>query len=182
MADGWTIASCIISAAAFVLLVWELWGRGWLRSRRLFDPVEVDIVIPPRDIFEMDYLHQSDDWQRVRSLTLPPNRQVVIQFTLKPRFSFHHHRTVFNFEGGTDRPIPVDQTNLLYTDPQEMRLPGARNNHGGYELRVSSERVATANFDHGFIIETKGPGGYVAVVRIAAEHREREYKFPVTIL
>ncbi len=187
MGDYWWVGG-LIGFVAISLTTYINFYRPRRERRKLEDPVEVYCMVPKISRYKLNWVIQDGrDHHLQTTITLPSHCECAIQFCFKPKTKFKIPRLQFGF--GVDQG-DLAPTVLRYLNQNIVSGP-LRNSpvstatmntsiHGFLEIQGEMEHAKGAWFDHGYVVQTHGPGKFNAYFMMGPEAL-KHYFFEVLV-
>jgi hypothetical protein len=139
----WPIISAFVALVALAVIVHVNILRPRLRRRRLKMPAHAWFVVPSKRHHGCDFAGQDHDEHILKTIVLPLNSEMTIDFRFKPRLFFHNSEIVIGCEGDT-APKAKEYFNRFVAEGEGKHIipgPGNRHyidKHGFYHYRESA--------------------------------------------
>jgi hypothetical protein len=176
----WSMVSAFAAIAGLGILVYVNFLRPLLRRQKLKEPVEAHFLIPAKKHHGCDFARQDEEEHVTKSITLPSNRDVIVDLRFKPRIFFSSSEIGLGCEGNReDIPYAFEYFNRFIEDGDGQRVtpgPGNRHyvdKHHYYHLRESTRywsRGTSVSFAFNF--RTHAPGRYPLMVSFIGDEIE----------
>lgn len=136
----WPIISAFVALGALTVIVHVNIVRPRVRRRRLRMPAQAWFVVPPKKHHGCDFAWQDDNEHIFKTIVLPPDSEMTVDFRFNPRLFFHSSEIVIGCEGDM-APKAIEYFNRFIVKGEGRHIIPVQGNrhyidkHGFYHYR-----------------------------------------------